>query len=72
MSHTDFDEAMRIEDEVWRQAPKRAAQLLLIAGLLAATAMFVTGCGLVKWDDPERMYGPKSIFEKHERTSGGA
>lgn len=71
MSQVDFDEAMRIEAEVWRQAPRRAAVLCLIAAALFAAAALLTGCGLVAWDNPGKVWGPKQTFERLERASGG-
>lgn len=41
--------------------------------LALLTLLALSGCGfLIKPDNPDLIYGPKSTFEQHERRSGGA
>jgi hypothetical protein len=59
-----FEDAKRIEDEVWEAAPRRLLPIVVITLVMLALA----ACGIIK-PDPDYMYGPKSTFEKHERIS---
>jgi hypothetical protein len=61
-----FEDAKRINDEVWEAAPRRLLPILALVLVLLSLA----ACGIAK-PDPDYMYGPKSTFEKHERYSGG-
>ena len=62
------EEARRINDEVLEAAPRRLLVLLIVAVVLLAVIP-LTGCGLVKFDDDQRMYGPRQTFDPRERIS---
>jgi hypothetical protein len=63
-----LEDARRINDEVLEAAPRRLLVLLIVAMVLLAFIP-LTGCGLVKFDDDQRMYGPRQTFDPRERIS---
>jgi hypothetical protein len=66
MGHHDREFARLIEDEVWEAAPRRLLPILILLLVMLSLA----ACGIVK-PDPEYVFGPRSVFDKQERTSGG-